>query len=349
MVKEPYALEHRQDIAKLVKLDQIDYIVMSHTEPDHSGSLAEFLDAAPNATVVASRAAHNFLPEITNRPYKSMVVNDGDQIDLGGVTLEFIMAPFLHWPDTMFTYVREAKTLISGDMFGCHYCPEGVFDEQACPELIEAQKFYFDVIISPFKDYALKAIDKISGLKIEAICPSHGPVLLNKPMDTVKRFSEWSQDILVKNDPKKVVITYVSAYGYTRTLAERARSLVREAGLSVELYETTSYNVEELKAKIDAADALLIGCPTFNRDALPPVWELLISLSAFRQRNMPASAFGSFGWSGEAVPMILERMRSLGMKVQDEGFKTRFKPSDPALRQFDDYIRGFVDKVKETK
>ena len=147
MVKDGYNKEHMDYVKEIVALESIDYIVMSHTEPDHSGSLEEYLSINPNATVVATHSACNFLKAIVNKEFKHQVVKEGDTIDLGGVSLEFIMAPNLHWPDTMFTYVKEEKALITGDMFGCHFAGKDIYDEDFSPELIDAQKYYFDVII----------------------------------------------------------------------------------------------------------------------------------------------------------------------------------------------------------
>lgn len=328
MVKDGFNKEHMDYVKEIVPLESIDYIVMSHTEPDHSGSLNEYLSINPDATVVATRSAHNFLKEIVNKEFNQQVVTDGDSIDLGGVSLEFIMAPNLHWPDTMFTYVKEEKVLITGDMFGCHFAGKGIFDEDFSAELIDAQKYYFDVIISPFKDFALKAIDKIKDINYDLICPSHGPVLKHQGHEAVARFKDWAEAITPKqNDKKIVIIAYVSAYGYTKELAELAKEELLGLGFDARIYEITSYDAAELKSKIDMADALLVGSPTFNRDALPPVWNLLMHFSAFAQKGMPAAAFGSYGWTGEAVKMLHDRMKSLGMKVNTDGFRSRFKPS----------------------
>jgi len=346
MVKDGYNKEHMDKVAEIVPLESIDYIVMSHTEPDHSGSLEEFLSIAPNAKVVATVSAHNFLKEIVNKEFNQQVVKDGDSIDLGGVSLEFIMAPNLHWPDTMFTYVKEEKAIITGDMFGCHYAGKDIFDEDFSPELVDAQKYYFDVIISPFKDFALRAIDKIKDLDFDVICPSHGPVLSHQGQEAIARFKKWSEDIMPeKGDKKIVIITYVSAYGYTKELAELAKEELISLGFDTRIYEITSYEASELKAKIDKANALLVGSPTFNRDALPPVWNLMMHLSAFSQKSMPAAAFGSYGWTGEAVKMLQDRMKSLGMKVPTDGFRSRFKPSPKDREGMKAFIKDFAENI----
>lgn len=346
MVKDGFNKEHMDYVREIVPLESIDYIVMSHTEPDHSGSLEEYLSINPDATVVATRSAHNFLKEIVNKEFNQQVVTDGDSIDLGGVSLEFIMAPNLHWPDTMFTYVKEEKVLITGDMFGCHFAGKGVFDEDFSAELIDAQKYYFDVIISPFKDFALNAIDKIKDINYDLICPSHGPVLKYQGHEAVARFKDWAEAITPKQGGKKVVIiAYVSAYGYTKELAELAKEELLSLDFDARIYEITSYDAAELKSKIDMADALLVGSPTFNRDALPPVWNLLMHFSAFAQKGMPAAAFGSYGWTGEAVKMLQDRMKSLGMKVNTDGFRSRFKPSLKDREGMKTFVHEFAKDI----
>ncbi len=300
-VKEKYTKEYLDKLSQIVPLDKIDYIVMSHTEPDHSGSVEELLKHAPNASIVATRAAQNFLAEITNTTYNGITVKEGDTLDLGGITLEFIMAPFLHWPDTMFTYIKEEKALVTGDMFGCHFASKDILDDTLTSDFLDAQRYYFDVIISPFKDHSLNAIKKIENLDYDIICPSHGPVLLNNAKDTVERFREWSQDILDVNEQKRVIIAYVSAYGYTKELAEIAHETLQKNDIDSRMFEITQYSDAELMEEINKADGVLLGSPTFNRDALAPVWNLLTNFSAYKQKGLNAAAFGSYGWSGEAV------------------------------------------------
>ncbi len=346
MVKSGFNKEHMDKVKEIADLESIDYVVMSHTEPDHSGSLEEFLSINPSATVVATTSALNFLGEIVNKDFNKKAVKDGDTLDLGGISLEFIMAPNLHWPDTMFTYIKEEKALITGDMFGCHFAGKGVFDEDFSPELVDAQKYYFDVIISPFKSFALQAIERIKNLNFDIICPSHGPVLSHQGHEAIARFKKWSEELMPDNKDKKIVIiAYVSAYGYTKKMAELAKEELLSLGFDARIYEITSYEASELKIKIDKADGLLIGSPTFNRDVLPPVWNLLTHLSAFSQKGLPAAAFGSYGWTGEAVKMIQDRMKSLGMKVRTEGFRSRFNPSPKDIEGMKSFVNEFAKEI----
>ena len=178
-VKEGFSEEQLDRISAVIDPKEIDYIICNHTEPDHSGALVKLMEAAPNAVVVCSRPAKMFIREIINRDFECMIAGDGVTIDLGGKTIEFISAPYLHWPDSIFTYVKEDAFLSSGDVFGFHFSAPNIFDDltKLDANMIASQKYYFDVIMSPFKSYVLQAVEKIRNLKIDVIGPSHGPVL----------------------------------------------------------------------------------------------------------------------------------------------------------------------------
>ncbi len=316
-VKEKFSGEQLERISAVCDPSSIDYIICNHTEPDHSGDLKKLLEIAPNATVVCSKPASVFLRNILNTDFPCRVVTEGDTIELGGKTLRFISAPFLHWPDSMFTYAVEDAVLFSGDVFGFHLSAENVFDDLTplSGAMVESQKYYFDVIMSPFKNYVLDAVKKARALHIDVIGPSHGPVLRGDPKGAVDRYEQWASDILVKNDPKKVYIGYVSCYGYTKALAEAIHRVVTKAGYAAEMEDMSESDPDSCAQKIHKADALAVGSPTINRDALKPVWDVLTSVSTYIVKGKPAAVFGSFGWSGESIKFLGERLRDVGADV----------------------------------
>lgn len=331
-VKEQYALEHIAKIGNYCDPAKIDYIICNHTEPDHSGSLGKLLAIAPNATVVCSKAGASYLEAMLNRKFKVMTVKDGDSLSLGDKTLSFISAPFLHWPDSIFTYVREDNLLFTCDMFGFHFSAENIFDDLTPldSEMLSAQKYYFDVILSPFRQEVLKATQKIKDLKISVICPSHGPVLRQNPWAAVKRYEEWASPIQKDNSPKKIFIGYVSCYGYTRQLAEKIYEQCIKRGLDVSIEDLSDLSPHEAAARINESDGVAIGSPTVNRDALKPVWDVLTSLTPILCKGKPGVAFGSFGWSGEGVKYVAARMKDLGFQLQAE-VPARFQPNAQEL------------------
>lgn len=331
-VKEAFVDDLISNINEIGDVSAIDYIVCNHTEPDHSGALEKILKLSPNAVVVCSKSASIFLRNIMNRDFECIVVTDGDTLELGGKTLRFISAPFLHWPDSIFTYVEQDAILLSGDVFGYHFSAQNVFDDltELSNEMVISQKYYFDVIMGPFKKYVLDAVAKIRGLRIDVIGPSHGPVLRAAPWDAVDRYEAWSKDILDVNEIKKVYVGYVSCYGYTKTLAMTIAQVARDAGLDVEIEDVSNVDPEVSAAKIHASDAFAMGSPTLNRDALKPVWDVLTSISPIIVKGKKAAVFGSFGWSGEAVRYLAERLRCVGADVVGT-CSARLKPDDKEI------------------
>lgn len=333
-VKQGFEQEHIKRISGVCDVSSLDYIICNHTEPDHSGALEMLLELAPNAVVVCSKPASIFLKNILNRKFECMVVSDGDSIDLGGKTLKFISAPNLHWPDSMFTYAAEDAILFSGDVFGFHFSAENVFDDLTplSDEMITSQKYYFDVIMGPFKSFVLQAVEKVRALNIDVICPSHGPVLREAPLDAVGRYEAWASDILFKNDPPKVYIGYVSCYGYTKQLAKKIFEVVQNAGFDAELEDISTVDASVSASKIHNSDAFVIGSPTLNRDALKPVWDVLTSISAFVVKGKPCAVFGSFGWSGESIKYLSERLRSVGADVIGT-CSAKFRPDEKEIAE----------------
>lgn len=172
--KAEFGKEWVERIGSVVDPKEITAIVCDHTEPDHAGALYELLKVAPNAVVYSSRPANGFLKEILNRDFPAKVVKQGDEVDLGNLTLRFIDAPFLHWPDSIFTYIPELETLVSGDVFGYHYGKQAVFAQED-EETAYDRRYYFDAIFGPYVQHVLSAVAKIRPLAISTICPSHGP------------------------------------------------------------------------------------------------------------------------------------------------------------------------------
>ena len=337
-VKEKFFDEYLQNLKEVCSLDEVKYIVVGHTEPDHSGSLEKLLDLTPNATVVGSATAITFLKEIVNKPFASRAVKEGDTIDLGGRTLTFLSVPFLHWPDSMYTYIPEMKALFTVDSFGCHYADDRVFNDLIDGDFTEAYKYYFDCIMGPFKPFVLKALDKIKPLDIQFIGNGHGPVLRANIAHYLELYRQWATPVVVPADERRVAIAYVSAYGYTKQLAGVIADALAEGGVKhVELYDLVECDLETARAAVQTADGFLLGSPTLVGDALPPIYEMLVGLNPIIHKGKPAGAFGSYGWSGEAVPKLTAQMQAIGLKLPVEGLKVRFKPSEAQLaeaRQF---------------
>lgn len=349
-VKEKFFDEHLEKIRSVINLEDINYVVVNHTEPDHAGSVEKILEYAPNATVVGSNLAIKYLTEIINKPFKNKVVKDGETLSLGNKTLKFISAPQLHWPDTMYTYVIEDETLITCDSFGAHYCDERVLksaiEDSKEDDYIEAYNYYFRMIMGPFKPFVLKALDKIKDLDLKFICPGHGLVLDNNNIEKyMNLYKEWCQS--VKRKKQSIVIPYVSAYGYTEEIAQEIKKGIESSNFDVDIlmYNLVTADMNEVLSEINQCSGLLLGSPTLLSDTLPQIWTILTSLNPVIHKGLSASCFGSYGWSGVALKNINERYKQLKLNVVSEPLGIIFKPSENNLKDAYNFGLDFAKKV----
>ena len=341
-VKESFWNEYREKILSLTDPAEIEYIICNHTEPDHSGSLGHLLEMAPGATVVGSGQALTYLSEMVEKPFRSMKVKDGDVIDLGNMTLRVIGAPNLHWPDSIYTYLEEEALLFTCDSFGAHYADGKMWDDQV-GDYQAAFDYYFDVILKPYSKFMLKAIEKIRSIPIDMILPGHGPILRSgwkEKMDrSARAASRYMEEIEAQN---RVLVAYVSAYGYTREMAVQVAEGVKKAGdIKVDLLDIEHILLGDLEEALVRADGLLVGSPTINQNTLLPVYKLFAVINPIRDKGKPAAAFGSFGWSGEAVHLIEDHLKNLKLNVVSDGIMTRFHPGDEETERLTGFGESF--------
>lgn len=344
-VKEGFRDEFLKKVSEIVPLEKIDYIILNHLEPDHSGALPYLLERT-NARVVISKNAQMILKELLHKDINPMLVGDGDKISLGKKTLEFIHAPFLHWPDTMFTYLVEDAILFPCDFLGCHYCDDSMFNDETL-DFSFAFKHYFYTIMRPFKEYSLQAIKKIENRKIDIIAPSHGPILRKDPWNYVEFYRQWSQPS--KRDFKRAVVFYASPYGGTGQMAKNIAKGLMDGGVRTELFDLSGTSIDDtLIDLIDDSDALIVGSSTINGDAIKPVWILLASLATINLRNKIGFAFGTYAWSGEAAKLIEGRMKDLKMKVPEPFLRAQMVPTEEDLRKSYEVGRKLAEIIKSS-
>ena len=344
VAKEKFSDTYINKLKSVTDLSEIQYIILDHTEPDHSGSLSILLDLAPSATIVGSGNAIRYLEDIVNKPFKSLMVKDGDTLDLGNKTLRFYSAPNLHWPDSIITYLVEDKILFTCDVFGAHYCsPEmfSVFDSAYTESFI----YYFNVIMRPFSRFMLKAIEKIKPLQIEFICPGHGPIHkenLRKAIELSERYSDDYMQIMTEKSRMNILIAYVSAYGYTKDAAYYiAEGILETEGVTVDITDIENIGLDELEAKIINAGGLLVGSPTINQNTLLPIYKLFALINPIRDKGKLGGAFGSFGWSGESPNIILENLRLLKLKIFEETAAFKFSAGNHKTEHLKEFGRNF--------
>lgn len=334
--------EYLEKLKEITEIDQIDYIVVNHTEPDHAGSVERLLEINPGLKIIGTGCAINFLKEIVNGEFTSIIVKDNQELKIGDKTLKFLCVPNLHWPDTMYTYIEEEQILVTCDSFGSHYGFHDVLRSKVTDEegYMRATKYYFDCIIGPFKPFMLKALARVRELDVTMICTGHGPVLDSHIPELLDIYEEWCT--VVNPNPKKtVIIPYVSAYGYTKMLAEKIAEGIKASGeIDVRSYDMVEADQAKVLEELGFADGILFGTPTIVGEALKPIWDLTTSIFAGTHGGKLASAFGSYGWSGEGVPHIVERLKQLRMNVT-EGFRVKFKPGEENLMDAFDYGYNF--------
>jgi flavorubredoxin len=350
--KEKFSTAYLEKLKRVTDPAELSYIVLDHTEPDHSGAMRQLLDLAPQAVVVGSGNAIRYLADIVNRPFKSLVVKDGDTLDLGNKTLTFIGAPNLHWPDTIFTYLAEDKVLFTCDAFGAHSCHEEMFDDLA-GDYNDDFLYYFNTILRPYSRFMIKAIDKIRTLDISMIATGHGPILRKnwrKIVDTTYSMAQDYVKLTSATGKKRLLITYVSAYGYTREMADLiARGASAVDNIDVELMDIETAGIGDIDSKLTIADGIIVGSPTINQNTLLPVYKLAAMVSPLRDRGKLAGSFGSYGWSGEAPGIIAGMLKSLKLQFFEEPVAYKFVPESDKEKPLVEYGERFASELVKGK
>ncbi|MDY6821230.1 MAG: FprA family A-type flavoprotein [Deferribacterota bacterium] len=327
--------DHLKNIEEICPIEELDYIVLNHTEPDHSGTLPLIVDKNPNIEVIYSKTAKSFVENIINKEFNGRSVSDGDTIDLGGYTLEFFHTPFLHWPDTMFTYLREKNILFPCDFLGAHYCEYNIFNDtlENKEEAYNAFKYYYMSIMRPFKNHILKALDKIKNLKIDIICPSHGPIL----RENIQYYIDFYRDQAVKFNIRKnkniATILYASAYNNTKKLAETIDRALKETGVETILIDAANEPMKKIIDSIEISKGLIIGTATINAKAPKPIFDVFANLVVLDVSGRIAGVFGSYGWSGEGVRISEDIVKTMRMKTPMPTFMVKMTPSDKDLEE----------------
>jgi NADH oxidase (H2O-forming) len=347
-VKQGFEERFFAKIEEHVPLANIDYLIVNHTEPDHSGAIKALLARNPGIKLVCSKPAVPFLRNIIND--ESILiegVKGGDRLDLGGLTLEFISAPFMHWPDTMFTYCPEEEILFSCDAFAAHFAPRDSIFARADDPVLEREVWrYYDAIMRPFAPYGRRASESVIGKPIKMVAPSHGPINRDDPKRFIAKYIEWTSP-KAAGEKKRILIAFASSYGNTRTLAQEIDKVLEQAGANTIMVDLTSVSERDLRDHYEAADAIMFGTPTFVGDVVKPVWnaaQLLMTVSSVGKK---AAVFGSYAWGGQAVDILESYLDGLKLKVHKPGLKARLVPSQAELdecRRFAEAFYGFVQQ-----
>jgi len=335
-VKKEFSDLFFERLERVCEYNEIKYIVLHHLEPDHSGALLELMERAPQAKLIISGRAVMMLKSLLKQDIEFEVVNTGKKISLGDKTIEFLSTPFLHWPDTMSSYLHENKLLFSGDVFGSHYYDERLFDDKV-GDFSYAFKYYYDHIMRPFKQYVLQALKLYKKFQIDIIAPLHGPILRTQPFYYIDKYALWSSEAKFrKNDfgKKMLSVFYISSYDNTHKMAEKITEGADSVeGIVASMYDLASLEMANMIDLLEESDAVVIGSPTINGDAVKPAWDLLSCMCYLESGGKVGATFGSYGWTGEAPEMLQERMRGLKFRLPVDPLKIKLIPTDDELKQ----------------
>ncbi|MEQ8756291.1 MAG: diflavin flavoprotein [Coleofasciculus sp. G1-WW12-02] len=297
----------------LIEPSQIDYLIISHTEPDHSGLVKDIVQLAPEITVVGSKVAIQFLEDLVHQPFKRQIVKNGDQLDLGkGHILEFVNAPNLHWPDTIFSYDAGTQVMFTCDAFGMHYCSDSTYDEDM--SAIEADfRFYYDCLMAPNARSVLSALKRMDKLpEVTTVATGHGPLLSHHVTEWLDRYRRWSQ--AQAKAETSVVVFYVSDYGYSDRLSQAIARGITKTGVGVEMMDLKSADPQEVQETVSRAGGMAIAMPPASNKAATAAVSTI--LAAVKSKQV-VGIFESYGGDDEPIDPLLSQFRNLGLK---EGF-----------------------------
>ena len=331
----PYDKEFVNDLKKVVDLNKIDYVIALHGEVDHSGALVELMEQLPDNTPIYCTA--NGVKSIKGQYHKDWnfnVVKTGDKLELGKNTVTFIETPMLHWPDTMFAYLDDEKTLFTSDAFGQHIASEFLYaDEVEQNELFaEALKYYAN-IIAPFSILVNKKINEIlnMNLDIRAICPSHGLIWRENVEVIIKKYLEWAN----MYSENQITIIYDTMWNDTRKMAEKIAEGIKnkDQTVKVKIMNTAKDDKTDVLTEVFKSKMILVGSPTVNNGYLHSIAGILEMIKGMKLKGKKAAAFGSYGWSGEAVKKITEELKNSGFEIVNEGIRVSWTPDEKAIEE----------------
>ena len=341
-VKEMYAQEQLANISKVVDPKKIDYIIINHVEPDHSGAMPALRDACPNATFLITKQGQNEAIEHYGANFNFQVVKAGDTIKLGKKSVTFVPIPMLHWPDSMVTYCPEEQILFSSDAFGQHFCSSKRFDDENDVDLMlyEAQK-YFANILYPYTKLIGKALATVNSLPLKLIATCHGCIWRSHIKDILAKYASWGK----RETKDKILVVYDSMWGGTAAMARAIVRGITASGTRVKLYRYDNTVKAEVLGELLSAKGILIGSPTQNYGMMPTIGGLMTYLKGLKPEGKKAAAFGTFGWSGGAQKDIEEFIGKAGMELVP-GFNCKWKPSAEEIAAAEKFGYDFAQACK---
>jgi len=350
-VKHDFSEITVDNIKSLVDPSKIKNIVINHIENDHVSSIGDIMHLTPNATIYITNKGKKGLERFFDTSkWDIKVVKTGDTLSIGKKTLLFLETPMLHWPDSMMTYIKEDRLLISQDAFGQHYASAARFDDEfmncfSVNELDDAIKDYYANILMPFGTLIKNKIAEVQklGLEIDMIAPDHGIIWRKDPSKIINMYLDMANG---KAEPK-VVIIYDTMWRSTEQMTVPLMQGIRDEGVEVIVVKLRANPVSFAVKEFWKARGCLIGSPTLNNSIFPTVAEFLVYLKGLKPKNRIAGAFGSYGWGGGAVRDIYEDIKKMGLQTVEPGIQVNYKPSAEDQKLCYEFGRNFANKMKE--
>ncbi|MDJ0554986.1 MAG: diflavin flavoprotein [Microcoleaceae cyanobacterium MO_207.B10] len=311
----------------LIDPSEIDYLIISHTEPDHSGLAKDIIELAPQVTVVGAKVAIQFLENLVHIPFKKQIVKNGDQLDLGeGHVLEFVSAPNLHWPDTIFSYDSKTQTLFTCDAFGMHYCSDKTYDENL--SAIEADyKFYYECLMAPNARSVLNAMKRMKKLgDINTIATGHGPLLRYNLVELTNRYEKWSK--AQTKAETTVAVFYTSDYGYSDRLSQAVARGITKTGVAVEMMDLRFAEPQEVRELVEMAAGIVIGAAPTTGDAAKTAETAISTILAAANNKQAYGLFESGGGDDLSVYPLANKFKELGLKQAFPNILIKETPSE---------------------
>ena len=341
-VKEKFGNELLSNISKIIDPKTIDAVISNHAEMDHSGAIPKIMHKIGiDKPLYCSKMGAKNIKGNLNEDFNFQVVKHGENLTIGDRTFSFLETKMLHWPDSMFTYLPDEGILFSSDAFGQHYAGDMFFDDEIGDEIIpHARKYYANILLhfSSRVQSLLKDVAKMN-LKINMICPDHGIIWRDNPSKIIQWYDKWSQ----QKPEKKVVVIFDSMWKSTAKMANYITMGVESEDVNVRLMNTRKWHRSDILTEIIEAGAIAIGSPTLNNNIFPVIADVMTYIKGLKPQNKIAAAFGSYGWSGEAVKILNKEFAEMKLDIIDDGVKVQYVPDE------DDLSRCFDLGVKIAK
>lgn len=342
-----YSNEFIENLEKDIELDKIDYIVANHAESDHSGALPELMRRIPETPIYCTSNGVNSLKGHYHQDWNFQVVKTGDKLNLGSKEIIFIEAQMLHWPDSMFSYLTNDNILFSNDGFGQHYASELMYNDlvdQA--ELFQEALKYYANILTPFSMMVDRKIKEVLSLNVpvDMICPAHGIIWRQDPLQIVNKYVQWADNY----SENQITIIYDTMWQGTRKMAEAIAKGIAQAdpAVNIKLFNVALSDKNDLITEIFKSKAVLVGSPTVNKGIVSSLAGFLEEVVGLRFKGKKAAAFGCYGWSGEAVKVISDRLKSGGFELLNDGLKEKWNPDSQSVENCINFGKEIGLKIK---